>query len=704
MPLPPDYAERVYAGVLGKLIGVYLGRPIEGWPYDRIMAELGPISGYVHDRMGLPLVVTDDDLSGTFTFVRALADHGHTRELTPAHIGRTWLNYIIEGRTTLWWGGLGNSTEHTAYLRLKHGVPAPESGSITRNGRVVAEQIGAQIFIDGWAMVAPGDPALAADLARRAASVSHDGDAVYAAQVLAAMEAQAFVERDLQTLLEVGLRFIPADSVIARLIADVREWRAREPDWRVTRAYLMERYHWRHYPGNVHIVPNHALVLLGLLYGGDDFQQSLLITNTAGWDTDCNSGNLGCLLGIKNGLAAIDAGPPDWRGPVADRLYLPSADGGRAITDAVTETYHLVNAGRALHGLPPLAPKGGARFHFDLPGAVQGFRAETESGAAVRLENVSGHSAHGGRTLALHFDLPSASAVARAAAATFILPEALTMPGYGLTASPTLYPGQVVRACVIASTETPTPVTASLFLRHYGAADALERVDGPSVACTPGAVAELTWQVPDLGSAPSAEIGLAVTAPQPAAGTLYLDYLTWEGAPTVTLDQPAGAGTAWRRAWVDAADTFDQGWHGPFRLIQNRGTGMVIQGTAGWRDYRVTARVRPHLAEAAGLGVCVRGLHRHYGLWLVRGGRVHLVEDYDEERILAAAPFDWQMEAEYVLRLQAAKGQLQAWIDEHLLFSLPVSEPARLAGAVALLCREGCVSFGPVRIEPAGDS
>ena len=32
----PDYAERVYAGVLGKLIGVYLGRPFEGWTYERI--------------------------------------------------------------------------------------------------------------------------------------------------------------------------------------------------------------------------------------------------------------------------------------------------------------------------------------------------------------------------------------------------------------------------------------------------------------------------------------------------------------------------------------------------------------------------------------------------------------------------------------------------------------------------------------------
>jgi len=28
MPIPNDYTERVYAGVLGKIIGVYLGLPI----------------------------------------------------------------------------------------------------------------------------------------------------------------------------------------------------------------------------------------------------------------------------------------------------------------------------------------------------------------------------------------------------------------------------------------------------------------------------------------------------------------------------------------------------------------------------------------------------------------------------------------------------------------------------------------------------
>jgi len=214
MPIPHDYAERVYAGVLGKIIGVYLGRPFEGWTYERIMAELGEVAYYVHERLGKPLIVPDDDIAGTFTFLRALADRGDTPDLTPAQIGESWLNYLIERRTILWWGGFGNSTEHTAYLRLKAGIPAPASGAIALNGPIVAEQIGAQIFVDGWAMVAPGDPARAADLARRAASVSHDGAAIHGAQMLAAMEAAAFTEPDLGAPLDLGIALIPPDSII----------------------------------------------------------------------------------------------------------------------------------------------------------------------------------------------------------------------------------------------------------------------------------------------------------------------------------------------------------------------------------------------------------------------------------------------------------------------------------------------------------
>ena len=67
----------------------------------------------------MPLIVTDDDISGTFTFCARCRITATRHDLTPAQIGQTWLNYIIERRTILWWGGMGNSTEHTAYLRLK---------------------------------------------------------------------------------------------------------------------------------------------------------------------------------------------------------------------------------------------------------------------------------------------------------------------------------------------------------------------------------------------------------------------------------------------------------------------------------------------------------------------------------------------------------------------------------------------------------
>ena len=126
MTLEEDYAERVYAGVLGKLIGVYLGRPFEQWTYDRIMEQLGEINYYVHEQLGVPLIVTDDDISGTFTFLRALEDYGNSANVTAEQIGKGWLNYLIENDTILWWGGMGNSTEHTAYMRLKEVFPRPK--------------------------------------------------------------------------------------------------------------------------------------------------------------------------------------------------------------------------------------------------------------------------------------------------------------------------------------------------------------------------------------------------------------------------------------------------------------------------------------------------------------------------------------------------------------------------------------------------
>ena len=147
-----QFENKIYAGVLGKLIGVYLGRPVEGWSYQKIRDTFDEVKYYVHDRVGVPLIVADDDISGTFGFFRALEDYGYDRNISAKAFGDTWLNYIIENRTILWWGGLGRSTEHTAFLNLKNGIEAPMSGSMKMNGNTLSAQIGAQLFIDAIAM------------------------------------------------------------------------------------------------------------------------------------------------------------------------------------------------------------------------------------------------------------------------------------------------------------------------------------------------------------------------------------------------------------------------------------------------------------------------------------------------------------------------------------------------------------------------
>src|SRR5260370_16869475 len=97
------------------------------------------------------------------------------------------------------------------------------------------------------------------------------------------------------------------------------------------------------------------------------------IVNTAGWDTDCNAGNAGCLFGIRTGLAGIDAGP-DFRTPGADRMYVSTAEGGGSITDAVIEAHSLFATAHILAGSSQTASfKNHARFNSHFPATLHSF-------------------------------------------------------------------------------------------------------------------------------------------------------------------------------------------------------------------------------------------------------------------------------------------------------------------------------------------
>ncbi|KAI0012698.1 ADP-ribosylation/Crystallin J1 [Xylariaceae sp. FL0662B] len=698
--LPDDYLETVYAGVLGKLIGVYVGRPFEGWTHTRILNELGPIHYYVHEKCNAPLVVSDDDVSGTFTFVRALEEHGVKQDLSSEEIGKTWLNNVINRRTIFWWGGKGISTEHTAYINLKKGIAAPRSGSIQTNGKTVAEQIGAQIFIDGWAMVAPGNPDLAARLAESAGSVSHDGESVYAAKVWAAMEAEAFVSKDVNHLLDIGLKYIPSNSLIATLIADVRHWSKDDGGWKKTRQRIEDKYGYDKFCGICHVVPNHAIMIMTLIYAGHDFHEAMHIINTCGWDTDCNSGNVGCLVAIMHGLSGFDGDGPDWRGPLADRALISSADAGYSFNNAVRIAYDIVNMGRQLAGEEKLKPpKDGAQFHFTLPGSVQGFQATQNNSLTPYLVKVEQDVDGAGPGLAIRlFGLTKAAEPVEVLTQTFSPLEVRDMRTYDLVGSPLIYPGQTMKAMVRADRSNTTSAQVRLMLKAYTYSDDLETHSQDCVTLEPGKSKAIEWSIPtSLGSKPIQSVGLAVSNAQGRLeGTIWLDYLRWDGSPNLRLKPDAkGANDFWRRSFVNGADNF--GTFGKLSVAQDFGEGIVSYGTREWTDYKAHFHAFTiNIGEPAGVAVRVQGLNRYYALVFTGGSRVALVKALDEQRIeLAGTDFGWKLDTPYEVTVEVQDDQIRAKIGTT---EVVANDPQYRGGGIGLVATDGSIRTDSIEV------
>jgi hypothetical protein len=243
-------------------------------------------------------------------------------------------------------------------------------------------------------------------------------------------------------------------------------------------------------------------------------------------------------------------------------------------------------------------------------------------------------------------------------------------------------------------------VTARLYLRYYGAEDRLERRYGPEVTLTPGESHLLEWAIGETGGAPIAEVGLELASEVRADGVVYLDYLTWEGVPEVAFGRPEWGGTMWRRAWVDGVDHAGHWYPEPYRLIQDSGTGLLIQGTREWRDYRVSADVTPHMAKAAGIAARVQGMRRYYALLLSDSRKAQLVKALDGQRVLAEADLAWKFGETHDLALAVEGARLRGWVDGEQLFDLVDGERPLDTGGIALVCQEGRTATQVVRVAP----
>ena len=308
------------------------------------------------------------------------------------------------------------------------------------------------------------------------------------------------------------------DCLIARLIADIRAWHRGNDDWHDTRQKIEDHYGYDKYPGNCHVVPNHALMIMAVLYAPHDFQRAQMIVNTSGWDTDCNAGNVGCLHRHharprrprgRPRLARAD------RRPAADLLgRWRQFDQRRG-----AQAYYLANLGPATRGrsTPLDAAQGRRAVPLLAAGQPAGLprrsRARCLARHAHRQCRVRGRPCAGARPTRRS----APGQVAAATTPTFSPREVLDMRTYDLMATPLVYPGQVVHARVAAAAgqrgrgrgaaAPPRPMTSTTSCATSTAHVVVARA---------GREAVLDWTLPDLGGQPIAEIGIALTGQRQA--------------------------------------------------------------------------------------------------------------------------------------------------------------------------------------------
>lgn len=665
------FKNDIYAGVLGKLIGVYLGRPIEGWKYEDIRDTFGEIYYYKNHKTGAPLIVPDDDISGTFVFFRSLEDNRFSPEIKAWQVGDSWLNYIIENKTILWWGGLSRSTEHTAYLRLKNGMKAPKSGAIETNGQSIAEQVGAEIFIDAWAMANPGNPERAARMAKEAASVSHDGIAVDAAVYLAVMESMAFVEKDIQVLLDKGLTYIHNPKFI-QLVSALRKQCEMASDWRQVRQWIAEYHGYDKYPGGCPMVTNHLVLLMALIMGGDDFNRSCMIACSAGWDTDCNAGNVGCLNAIRLGLDGFKQST-DLRKAVADRLYVVSADGGSCVSDAVLETRKILKAACRLEYEPVDFPE--ARMAFEYPGSVQGFvpyDRDVEEQVLSGIDN--SYEETGEYGCRLFYSGLGPGVHASACIDTFIDLKPKGKEGtsyFDVLCSPALYSGQEVQAVVAAKNkENPD---FFFFIEYFNEKDELEILYSDAYILKTGENL-LTWEIPQTGGYAIFRLGICLRNNRNRLdGAITIKTLDWSNAPiyfrmgkanemtpSVT---PWTTSTAWLKTFVSSADRFFPDYKTTFAISHPVANGVVTTGTMDWDNYSVKSQITFSYQEQAGVVARAKGHRRYYGAVLT-GTKAIIYRQCDEKRhIIAETGLEIQTDETYEMEFRLKEDQLTLCID-----------------------------------------
>lgn len=326
--------ERIRAAWQGRISGCLLGKPVE-----MISMREGPegLHSFLKDSGSLPLrdyvkymdhemlrgankkcclgmmdkAEVDDDITYLVLALMMMEQHGI--DLTTDDVARSWINLLPVGATF--------TAERDSYLKLieksnmAYQFGGPRSFDFEEiNDGEYNDWIGAQIRIDMYGWVLPGKPKLAAELARKDASLSHRDCAVEASAYIAALCALIPISSTREAAVLSALELIDSESDAYKAV-EIGIQNKNQP------ATNLHEYYGDMSP--VHSLNNLAVVVWAFLSFQDSFDEAIGETICCGWDTDCTGATVGGLLGLAQGSI-----PSSWTDPWQGRVLTAIAGVG----------------------------------------------------------------------------------------------------------------------------------------------------------------------------------------------------------------------------------------------------------------------------------------------------------------------------------------------------------------------------------------
>ena len=292
-----EYVDKMKAGWIGQMAGVGWGGPTEFQYKGRIIPE-ERMPQWSPEKINQ---FEQDDIYVEMTFLRTLELHGFDCSIRQAGIDFANSEYRL-------WHANENGRDN-----LRRGIAPPDSGHPEFNKH--ADDIDYQIEADFSGLIAPGLPNVTIEIGEKFGRLMNYGDGLYGGQFVGGMYAEAFFENDMEKIILAGLKCIPKESQYAECIRDVLTWYKRYPDdWEKTWHLIEEKYQdnpdYRKFSCdkgefNIDAKINGAYIVMGLLYGRGDPDETIIISTRCGQDSDCNPSNAGGILFTTMGFEQL---------------------------------------------------------------------------------------------------------------------------------------------------------------------------------------------------------------------------------------------------------------------------------------------------------------------------------------------------------------------------------------------------------------